>query len=74
MARVNLHVPDDFLEEIDRRAAALNVSRTSFIIMSLSQKFQQDDLMLRAPEMLSQIGALAADINDKTSKLGPPAV
>ena len=37
MARVNLHVPDDFLEEIDRRAAALNVSRTSFIIMSLSQ-------------------------------------
>ena len=49
MARVNLHVPDDFLEEIDRRAAALNVSRTSFIIMSLSQKFQQDDLKLGPP-------------------------
>ena len=74
MARVNLHVPDDFLKEIDRRAAALNVSRTSFIIMSLSQKFQQDDLMLRVPDMLKEIGALAADINDKTAKLGPPAV
>lgn len=48
-------IPDDFLKEIDQRAANLNVNRTAFILMSLSQKFQQDDLIQRVPEMLSQM-------------------
>lgn len=48
-------IPDDFLKEIDERAANLNVNRTAFILMSLSQKFQQDDLIQRVPEMLSQM-------------------
>ena len=55
MAKVNMVIPDDFLKEIDERAANLNVNRTAFILMSLSQKFQQDDLIQRVPEMLSQM-------------------
>lgn len=55
MAKVNMIIPDDFLKEIDQRAANLNVNRTAFILMSLSQKFQQDDLIQRVPEMLSQM-------------------
>lgn len=55
MAKVNMIIPDDFLKEIDERAANLNVNRTAFILMSLSQKFQQDDLIQRVPEMLSQM-------------------
>lgn len=55
MPKVNMIIPDDFLKEIDRRAADLNVNRTAFVLMSLSQKFQQDDLMHRVPEMLSQM-------------------
>ena len=55
MAKVNMIIPDDFLKEIDQRAANLNVNRTAFILMSLSHKFQQDDLIQRVPEMLSQM-------------------
>ena len=55
VAKVNMIIPDDFLKEIDERAANLNVNRTAFILMSLSQKFQQDDLIQRVPEMLSQM-------------------
>lgn len=58
MPKVNMIIPADFLKEIDRRAADLNVNRTAFVLMSLSQKFQQDDLMQRVPAMLTQMEKL----------------
>ena len=62
MAKVNMVIPDDFLKEIDERAANLNVNRTAFILMSLSQKFQQDDLIQRVPEMLSQMEKMEKEL------------
>lgn len=58
MPKISMLIPDAFLKEIDRRAADLNVNRTAFILMSLTQKFQQDDLMNRVPEMLTQMEKL----------------
>lgn len=71
--RVNLNIPDDLLSQIDLKAKSLYVSRTAWIVMTLSQKLQQDELILNLPDMLrtmestmEEMKTLSKDLDDKT--------
>jgi len=50
--RVNLNIPDELLKTLDKKAKELNINRSAFVVMSLSQHFQQDDAMDSINKML----------------------
>lgn len=50
--RVNLIMPDELVASLDNAAKALNISRTAYICMAVSQKIQQDNMMAALPDML----------------------
>lgn len=49
--RVQMIIPDDLLKKVDQRAKALNLTRTAYVVMSLSMKIQQDELTEVLPQM-----------------------
>lgn len=50
--RINLNIPDELVKIIDKKAKDLNINRTAFVVMSLSQYFQQGDAMDSIYKML----------------------
>lgn len=59
--RVNLVVPDDLVEKVDRAAKALNISRSAYICIAMSQKVQQDDMLYALPEMIDYFKSVQSD-------------
>lgn len=71
--RVQLIMPDDLVAKIDEVSKSLNISRSAYICMSVSQKLQQDNLIDSLPEMLELIRntqAIQSKISEKTEKKG----
>ena len=46
---------DDLVAQIDEAAQVLNISRSAFICMSVSQKMQQDNIFASLPDMMDFI-------------------
>ena len=53
--RINLNFPDDLVTVVDARAKALNISRTAWIAMAVSQRIQADDAMANAPQLVQSM-------------------
>jgi hypothetical protein len=53
--RVNMNVPDDLLKQIDEQAENLKINRTAYIVMSMAQKVQQDQIMNAMPDLKQAI-------------------
>lgn len=50
--RLSINLSEDLVKQIDEKAKALYISRSAFIATALSQKLQNDKLMVSMPEML----------------------
>lgn len=50
--RVNLVMNDDLVAKLDEAASLLNISRSAYICMAVSQKIQQDNAMAALPDMV----------------------
>lgn len=60
--RVNLIMPDDLVVAIDAQAKKLGVSRSAYMVMSLSQKVQSEKVIDTMPELQSFITAMQAKL------------
>lgn len=52
--RVNINMSEELVQEIDKRAKSLYLSRSAFISMAISQKLQSDDLVKNLPILMEQ--------------------
>lgn len=59
--RVNMNIPDELVSQIDAKAKSLFVNRTAWIIMTLSQKLQQDCMVDKMPDMLEVFNRFSSD-------------
>ena len=50
--RVNITLPEYVLEAIDKRAAELDIPRSTYIATALQFKMQYDDMMREVPKMM----------------------
>lgn len=57
--KVNVNIPESVLEQTDKRAEKLGISRSSFITMTLSEKLMQTDMLESLPEMINTMRLLA---------------
>ena len=57
--KVNVNIPENVLQQTDKRAEKLGISRSSFITMTLSEKLMQTDMIESFPEMINTIRLLA---------------
>ena len=57
--KINLLVPVNLLEEIDEMAQKLGVTRTAYIVMSMSQKIQAEKSMQVVPQLNELINQLS---------------
>jgi metal-responsive CopG/Arc/MetJ family transcriptional regulator len=51
MARITMNLPDELLEDIDSSAKRMNVNRTAYIVMSLTQKQEAEKVTKALPEL-----------------------
>lgn len=68
--RVNLIMPDDLVSQIDSQAKSLGVSRSAYMVMSLSQKIQSEQALKSMPELQSMFNAFQVKLAalDSTEK------
>ena len=57
--KVNVNIPEKVLEQTDKRAEMLGISRSAYITMTLSEKNNQTQMIETFPEMLSSLRMLA---------------
>lgn len=63
--KVTQNWPDDLVVELDKQAAALGITRTAYVVMSLKQKVQSDIMLQSMPDMQK----LMSEVQIKLSKL-----
>lgn len=66
--RVNLVMPDDLVTQIDELAKKLGVSRSAYMVMSMSQKVQSETMLNSMPEMqrfMSEMQTKLANVDPK---------
>lgn len=51
--RLNITLSEELVNQIDKRAKSMFVSRSAYIAMALTQKMQADDAMANLPAMAS---------------------
>lgn len=56
--RINMHIPDDLLAEIDRQAQQMHVNRTAWVIMVISHHIQSNAIVSHLPELLKRMDDL----------------
>jgi len=49
--KVNLVMPDDLVAQIDVHAKRLGVSRSAYMVMSMSEKIQSEEVMRSMPDL-----------------------
>ena len=53
--RVNINMPDDLQAEVDKKAKALNLSRSSYVTMIITQFFEQQKAMNTLEGIIDEI-------------------
>jgi hypothetical protein len=67
-----MNIPDELLAQIDKKAKLLNVSRTAYVVMTLSQQLHADEAMQILPELQKMMNE--ASIKIKEQELKPDQV
>ena len=63
-----MNIPDDLAKQIDEHAKKLHLSRTAYIVTSMSQKIQAELIMEQMPLMQKQIQELQIIANEKSKE------
>lgn len=53
--KININVSDDLLKRIDDKAKSLNITRTAYICMSVSNQLNQDSMIDMLPKILDTL-------------------
>lgn len=56
--RVNLVMPDDLVKQIDIYAKRLGVSRSAYMVMSMAQKIQSEEVLKSMPEFQGMLNSM----------------
>lgn len=56
--RVTINLPDELLSRVDKGADKLFISRSAYIATALAQKLQQDEVIEKMPDFMSEIREL----------------
>ena len=59
--RVTMTVPGELLEAMDNAASAINLSRSAYIAVAVSQKIQQDEMMKQLPYLVHKLQTAEAE-------------
>lgn len=68
--RINLIMPDELVNQIDEQSKRLGVSRSAYIVMSMSQKIQSEEVMRSMPELQG----LMTQMQRKLSSIDPMVI
>ena len=60
--RVQLVMPDDLVAQIDVFARRYGVSRSAYMVMSMSQKVQSEQVMQSMPELQTMMTTMQAKL------------
>lgn len=55
--RVTFTIPEDLLKQLDEAAATINLTRSAYIAVAVSQKIQQDEMMKNLPYLVHKLQA-----------------
>lgn len=66
--RVNMNIPDELVKHIDEQAKSLNISRSAYVVMTMSQKVQSDIILNSMPDLKRAISAIETSIKDKGAR------
>lgn len=61
--RVQLVMPDDLVAQVDEFAKRYGVSRSAYMVMTMSQKVQSEQVMQSMPELQSMMTAMQAKLS-----------
>lgn len=61
--RINVSISEELLNEIDKRAKRLNLSRSSYLAMTASYRMEQEDLIEKLPEMFEAAKRMQQEID-----------
>lgn len=59
--RLNINLADYLVEDTDKRAKELRISRSAYIALALQFKAQYDDTMKSMPDMITALNSAAAE-------------
>ena len=59
--RVNITLPEDLIKQLDIAADAINLNRSAYIAVAVSQKIQQDEMMRQLPYLMHKLQADEAE-------------
>lgn len=62
--RVNLTLHDSIVKDIDKKAASLNLSRSAFISMCVTQYLNADKVLTEFPQMMQMLQKGMADLEE----------
>lgn len=61
--RVQLVMPDDLVAQVDQFAKRYGVSRSAYMVMTMSQKVQSEQVMQSMPELQSMMTAMQVKLS-----------
>lgn len=53
--RVTITVPADLIDNLDAAANAMNLTRSAYIAVAVTQKIQQDEMMKNLPYLVHKL-------------------
>lgn len=53
--RINITLPQDLIEALDRAAEETNLNRSAFIAVAVTHKIQQDEMMKQLPYIMHKL-------------------
>lgn len=66
--RINLTLHDSIVKEIDKKATSLNLSRSAFISMCVTQYLNADKVLTEFPQMMALLEQGMKDIKELKNK------
>lgn len=59
--RVNITLPEDLIEALDKAADDINLNRSAYIAVAISLKMQQDEMMKQLPLIMQKLQSEEAE-------------
>lgn len=66
--RINITLHDSIVKEIDKKASSLNLSRSAYISMCLTQQMNADKIFTQFPQMMDMLQKGIADLEELKKK------
>lgn len=67
-ARVNIIIPERLLKELDAEALKLGISRSSYLVMCLSEYWEQKQIIRQMPEAVEALRQASEALQKKTER------